>query len=486
MNNKNPFLNNTPSFVNNQPTLGSFLNNKTQNNSVINTINNSSKNDIKNPIFNPKIEINPFDSKNEPNFNNLNNNINKNESRQNTQNSFFLLKTQENNNIKTSTNININQNINNNSIVQNSTNIFNKSKGISKPLESDKSNTKSIFPVITDKQIKKEEKKEEPFIALTQSNNIFNKSKNDDQNQKSLQKENKNQPVISIPVKNENSRVNEYIHNLFEEDKIIYSEEQKKEYEKKQLSLKSNDEIIEEFKSSLINQKEIFSKCINNARLFDNKFINLIDNIKKNSYETINNEIRYRKLSEKIKLAEENYNNLKLNMTNKNEAINGGLDYLKKNLNNNNFSLNKNKNYDEKNKFYYELSETSDKIRQIEDNTKRFWNSINSNNDNMNQVSSYNHKEYGFFNNIGINNDNPNGIFIERNNINNDIVNKIYVEPKDINNMFIECYDGLNCLKCLQDELNTKYNSLKNKLIDKIKENNNTEKRNIQEQDLNL
>lgn len=73
------------------------------------------------------------------------------------------------------------------------------------------------------------------------------------------------------------------------------------------------------------------------------------------------------------------------------------------------------------------------------------------------------------------------------NNINNDIVNKIYVEPKDINNMFIECYDGLNSLKCLQDELNTKYNSLKNKLIDiKIKENNNTEKRNIQEQDLNL
>ena len=104
----------------------------------------------------------------------------------------------------------------------------------------------------------------------------------------------------------------------------------------------------------------------------------------------------------------------------------------------------------------------------------------------MNQVSPYNHREYGFFKNIRINNDNSNGIFIERNNINNDIVNKIYVEPKDINNMFIECYDGLNNLKCLQDKLNTKYNSLKNKLIDKIKENNNTEKRNIQEQDLNL
>lgn len=50
-------------------------------------------------------------------------------------------------------------------------------------------------------------------------------------------------------------------------------------------------------------------------------------------------------------------------MTNKGEAIKGGLDYLKKNLNNNNFSLNKNKNYDEKNKFYYEFGETQDKIR---------------------------------------------------------------------------------------------------------------------------
>ena len=130
--------------------------------------------------------------------------------------------------------INLNQNINNNnSMVQNSTNIFNNSKGIQNPLESDKSNTKSFFPVITDKQIKKEEKKEEPFITLAQSNNILNKSKNDKQNQKNPKNENKSQPEISIPVKNENSRVNEYIHNLFEEDKIIYTEEQKKRIRKK-------------------------------------------------------------------------------------------------------------------------------------------------------------------------------------------------------------------------------------------------------------
>ena len=79
------------------------------------------------------------------------------------------------------------------------------------------------------------------------------------------------------------------------------------------------------------------------------------------------------------------------------------------------------------------------------------------------------------------------GVIIERIDKENNKINKIYVEQKDVNNILTECYEGLYSLKCAQDEFDNKYNILKNKLINKIKENNNNlGKRNIPDEDFNL
>ena len=83
-----------------------------------------------------------------------------------------------------------------------------------------------------------------------------------------------------------------------------------------------------------------------------------------------------------------------------------------------------------------------------------------------------------------MNNFNMDGIVIERKEL--DIKKKIYVEQNDIDNIFNECYEGLYSLKRMQDEIDNKYNLLKNKLIIKNYENNDNIKRNIQNDDINI
>ena len=509
----NPFMNMQTNVIHTQPILDSNLNNKSQINLGFNTLINSSKNEVNNSILGQKNDSNPFKLKIEPNSNELKFNNNQKENVQNNRNSFLLLNNQSNKEVKSSTNININQNNNNNNILninsinnnnnisQQSSNIFNNIKEVKNPLNNNQSTNTNILSSIN-KEIKKEEKKEEPNIFLSQSNSILNKSNNNIQNNLNQNKEqtknstfpevplleNKDRNIsIPLPEKKENPRVNDFINNLLAEDKIIFTEEEKREFEKKQLSLKLNDEIINEFKFMLFTQKEKFKKFTKNSRLFENKFINLINNIKRNSEESLNNEIRYKNILEKIKLTEEKYSKLKLNMTNKDKSIKSGLDYLKKNLNNkNNFSIIKNKNYEEKNIFYKELDETSDKIRRIDKDLNAIWNSINKSEDNKSRINEIYNKEKQLFENNILNDKYMDGIFVERKSINNSI-NKIFVQQKDINNIYSECYEGLHGLKSMQDEFDIKYNSLKNKLIDKIKEsNNNIERGNIQVQDMNI
>ena len=513
----NPFIKNDKDFTNIPPQPAPSLGNKSTINSQINGSKNKSQGEGNFFNFSQKKDANPFQQKIEPNSNNLNiqNNQNKN-----INNSFFLLNNQTNNEIKSSNNINLNQNNKNNTLLNinpnnnntsQNTNIFNNLKGANNPLninsinnniKSTNNNIISTSTINTNKT-KKEEKKEEVNIFLSQSNNILNKSNNKNSSQNN--EEEKNNIISKIPnpeiktgniqiplkEKKENQKVDDFINNLFIEDKIMFSEEERKKFEKIQLSHKSNEEIIDEFKYMLFNQKEKYEKLTNNSRIFGNKFINLINNIKNNSYEALNNEIRYKKLLEQIQLTEIKLEKLKSNMTNKDSIITGGLDYLKRNLNNNHFnslSFIKNTNFEKNNAFYKEISETSDKIRKIDTNINLIGNSIGKNEDNKNDIKIIYNKEKGkedYFNKM---NNNIEGIFIERNSIeNNNSNNKIYLEQKEMDNIFTECYDGLYSLKCKQDEFNDKYNKLKNKLIKKIKQNsNNFGKSNIRQEDLNL
>ena len=562
----NPFTNNNP-FSNSQQKPNNIFGTQSQTNIFNNTSNNGSKVEIKNPTFNQQNDSNPFKSKIEPNIINLNNKNNQNENSKNNQNTFFLFNTQQSNknkeiNSSLNTDININQNIknstilninsinNNNNTNQNTSNIFTNTPNknnifLNNKNNNNKPNNISIIPQKNDQEIKKEEKKE-TNIFLTQSNNILNKSNNfpsqsqlnNQVNNSILSQEQKNENIIKnilnpIQEKKEKSKVNEFINSLLSEDKLIFSEKEKKEYEKNQISYKLNKEICEEFKDMLLTQKEKFEKYTSNARLIDKKFMYLINKMKNNASESLNNEIRFRNLCEKIKSTEKKVSNLKSNMNKKDTEITKGLDFLKKNLfnnnytnnnnnnnNNNNLYLLKNNNLEEKIKFFVELNETSDKIKKIDNNLNIIWNSLNKDEKNINEINFFDinkenenenkNKKFKLNNNIKemlleknnnliynyilnngndeafleknnnliynyILNDDIDGVFLERNNIDNNNNKKqiLYLEQKDINNLFTECYDGLYCQKCIQDEFENKYNTLKNKLIDKINESNN-------------
>ena len=295
--------------------------------------------------------------------------------------------------------------------------------------------------------------------------------------------------------------MNEFINSLLSEDKLIFSEKEKKEFEKKQLLVKKNEEILNEFKNMLETQKEKYTKCVSNTRIFDRKLSNLMYNVQRSTVETLNNERIYNKLLEKIKITETKFTNLKINMTNKDKTVTDALEYLKKNLNNyNNLSAVKSKSFEEKNKFYTDLNETSEKIKKIDNNINTIWNSLNKDEQNKNEFfqidyekerqkenDNINRNNYNIYrnNNNLIINDNLDGIIIDRNEL--DKKKKIYVEQKDINNIFTECYDGLYGLKCMQDEFDIKYERLKNSLIKKIDESNeNFGKRNIKQEDMDL
>ena len=527
----NPFMKNNM-FTNSQPKLDSFLGNKTQINPNNNNLNNDSKNETNNLGFNQNNVFNPFKINSEPNSNNLNNKINQNNNPQNSTNSFSLLKTQPNNTQNSFLNINTNQNnknniiinsnpiINNNNTNNNTSNIFNNNQFTNNPQNSNnniniKPNNINIIPQNNKIELKKEEKKEETNIFISQSNNILNKSNNlleksqtnsqlnisDLPNISKIENKNSSPNLNIAPEKKEKSKVNEFINSLLSEDKLIFSEKEKKEFEKKQLFVKNNEEILNEFKNMLETQKEKYTKCVSNTRIFDRKLSNLMYNVQRSTVETLNNERIYNQLLEKIKITETKFTNLKINMTNKDKTVTDALEYLKKNLNNyNNLSAVKSKSFEEKNKFYTDLNETSEKIKKIDNNINTIWNSLNKDEENKNEFfqidyekerqkenDNINRNNYNIYrnNNNLIINDNLDGIIIERNEL--DKKKKIYVEQKDINNIFTECYDGLYGLKCMQDEFDIKYERLKNSLIKKIDESNeNFGKRNIKQEDMDL
>ena len=461
----NPFQMNAPkndNIQNQQSSLFNF-NNKTKNNEN-NTINNifitpsQSSNPLKNNLPFKK-EDNPFSSlffSNNQKKDNLNNNINK----------------EENKNISI---INTDQNINTNNInnVDDNVNFFNISK-------------KKIESTI----IKKEEKKEQRNIFLDQSNNILNKMNNDINTNKikenKINLNNKEESranfllddvsqIINNNEKKEDKKIDEFIKNLFEEDNLVCSDKQMKEYQKNKLSTQIGEEILNDLKSTLYSQKEQFLYYTKYTRMIEEKFYEICKKSKEVSENGLQIKNKINTLSSKENQISENTKLLEENIFKKNKNISEALDYLLKNSNtNNNIDYLRREDFENHISFFNELKETSNKVRNIEDDLNIISNNMDKSAQNLNDKEKIFYDNYTNRKNVSNNelysfNDNTDeGVWIERNNLEN----KVYVTQKEMNEIFNDCYSGLNSLIGEQDEIDKKCDKLKRKLLEKINKKN--------------
>jgi hypothetical protein len=462
----NPFQMNAPkndNIQNQQSSLFNF-NNKTKNNEN-NTINNifTTPSQSSNPLKNNlpfKKEDNPFSSlffSNNQKKDNLNNNIKK----------------EENKNISI---INTDQNINTNNInnVDDNVNFFNISK-------------KKIGSTI----IKKEEKKEQRNIFLDQSNNILNKMNNDINTNKNNEKNKINlnnkeesranfllddvSQIINNSEKKEDKKIDEFIKNLFEEDNLVCSDKQMKEYQKNKLSTQTGEEILNDLKSALYSQKEQFLYYTKYTRMIEEKFYEICKKSKEVSENGLQIKNKINTLSSKENQISENTKLLEENIFKKNKNISEALDYLLKNSNaNNNIDYLRREDFENHISFFNELKETSNKVRNIEDDLNIISNNMDKSAQNLNDKEKIFYDNYTNRKNVSNNelysfNDNTDeGVWIERNNIEN----KVYVTQKEMNEIFNDCYSGLNSLIGEQDEIDKKCDKLKRKLLEKINKKN--------------
>ena len=448
------FLNKNNSTISNQTNINSniFNNNieKNKNNSILNSnINNNLNNNTIN--FNNNSTI----------TNNINNNLNNkisNNSNNDTFNFFNL-------------NNNKNQNGNNNSINTNS-NILNKINN------------------------KKEDNSQSNNIFMIQSNNILNKLKNDSNANKD-NKDNENKTHLNLDINNNNKnksnnlleelsknnnkkkeekeKADEFINNLLVEHNLVLPEKEMIEYEKSQLSYKLNDEIINEFKTILFSQKEKFKNCIKNVRLFEEKIIHFVKLSKNNAKKVLENQKKYEHILQKLDSICIDSNILKENLIMRDKTMSDALNYIKNNRNknniNNNFNSLKKIELDDNEFFYKDIKDTSEKIKKIDKDIMIISNFMEQNEKNIynnNNRIKYEKNNNGY---LGINNE-LDGIILERKNFDK----KIYIEQNDMNEILTDCYNGLSNLKYVQDEFEIKYNNLRNKLINKINQNNNKDK----------
>ena len=159
-----------------------------------------------------------------------------------------------------------------------------------------------------------------------------------------------------------------------------------------------------------------------------------------------NNMIKTNELFEKMNITIEINNKLKNEITNKNNLIsNALLKYKNKILNNNILfgGINNNNIF----KIYEDMLDISGKCIKIENN-------INYSEHILNE------KEKSNSNNKINNNDDYDGIFIERAN-----KEKIYINQNKMNNLLSDCYQGLINLKNMQENIDSKYELLKKKLV---------------------
>jgi len=137
----------------------------------------------------------------------------------------------------------------------------------------------------------------------------------------------------------------------------------------------------------------------------------------------------------------------------------------RKNNSNINFSSLNKSNFDENIPCFKDVKETCQKIKQIDNDQMLISNYIIKNEKNIiNKNKDLNDESYS---SNTIKNE-FSGVWLERNS-----EKKVYIDQNIMNSLLSDCYNGLNNLKYAQDEFEFKYTQIKNRLINKINENNN-------------
>ena len=259
-----------------------------------------------------------------------------------------------------------------------------------------------------------------------------------------------NASIIVQEIK-ENQKVDDSMDNFFEDDKIMFPEAEKKNFEKRQLSYQTCGEVIDELRSMLFTQKEKYHKFTKYARIFESKFMDILNNILNNSHACLDTQIKSQNLNNKIKLTEAKVSKIKFEIIKADKIMSERLGLIK-----NNFSFLKKKSFEDGCGFYEDLIDAYDKVRQINNNIKSSWDSMTKNeNDELSEILNKGNNSNGF--------NKEDEIVIERKNVDNVNV-KISISQKDLNHIFTDCYEGLYGLKTLQDEVNFKLDSIEKKL----------------------
>ena len=277
------------------------------------------------------------------------------------------------------------------------------------------------------------------------SNSVNNTNININQN---AQNQNNNNPQIKDKIGNINKLNLKIPEKPF--DLSFCNSKELEEYEKNQIMHRTSKEIIEDFKNTLLNQKAKYKQCVKNTREFEKKLMGIIEITQTNALMSEINEKSGGKIIQKINSINYQSKNLENILTNFNDKLGQTLSPYKDNVMNSDKIL-LNQNNSEKFKFYENFTQTSDKCYEIE-------NSINEAEQNLEKKEKEMEEK---------DKNNKEGFWIERNK------GKIFVNQNEINSLFSECYDGLNNLKRMQDNIDRKYEMLKLKLMKKMGNNNN-------------
>ena len=298
---------------------------------------------------------------------------------------------------------------------------------------------------------KNEQKKIEnpnPSQVLNSINNTSNTNANNNVNQNAQNQSNiNNNPQIN------NKEKKNYLNLKIPEKPFDFSfcnSKELEEYEKNQLMHKTSKEIIEDFKTTLLNQKAKYKQCVKNTREFERKLMGIIEITNANALMSEINEKNSEKIIQKINSINYQSKNLENILTNFNDKLGQTLAPYKDNVMNSDKIL-LNQNNSEKFKFYENFQQISDKCYNLE-------NSINETEQNLAKKEEIMEEKIK---------DSKEGFWIERDK------GKIFVNQHEINTLFNECYDGLYNLKIMQDNIDRKYEMLKTKLMKNIGNNNN-------------
>ena len=387
-----------------------------------------------------------------------------------------------NNNLFQNTNTNTSNNANNNIINTNNINI-----NINKDTSTDFFNIKNKNGPTGDTG----KKEEENNIFLAKSNSFLNKLNNDsntkdkkdnnNNNKGFLNFENNNnnngnatEPKSLLEIQNQNNdnkqdkKADEFINNLLAEDKLVSSNKEMREYMKSQTLNKFGEEIINEMKTTLDEQKKAFHECVKSTREYEERFYELGKIGKEEADFALKNQIRYEKLLKEINNLYQNTNGIEEKVSLKNKNLSKILDHIDKinKENNNNINYINRINFEDKNKFYKDLLESSKRLKKLEDELNIINSNFQRNEQDMFErdefYEKYSNNDKGL---VSFNND-MEGVWIEKNNT------TIYVEQKEMDEIYNDCYNGLCGLIDEDKNIMNKIDKLNRKIIEAINKNN--------------